>query len=66
MPIALALSPALAGLTPGRFWLSHSQRAAPPMAASSWPAWKRPTSRLMWPQPTLASSGNSARSPMRN
>eukprot|EP00969_Alexandrium_andersonii_P181758 8032197-Alexandrium_andersonii.AAC.1 len=31
MPSALALSPALAGLTPSRFWSPRSQRAAPSM-----------------------------------
>eukprot|EP00969_Alexandrium_andersonii_P007006 305836-Alexandrium_andersonii.AAC.1 len=60
MPIALARARALAGLTPSRFWLSRSQRAAPSMAASSQPTWKRPTSLQMSSQPTLASSGNSA------
>eukprot|EP00969_Alexandrium_andersonii_P017362 759458-Alexandrium_andersonii.AAC.1 len=60
MPIALARSRALAGLTPSRFWLSRSQRAAPPMAASPRPTWKRPTSLQMSSQPALAPSGNSA------
>eukprot|EP00969_Alexandrium_andersonii_P110479 4875678-Alexandrium_andersonii.AAC.1 len=41
-PIALARSSALAGLTPSLFWLSWSHRAAPSMAASSRPTWKRP------------------------
>eukprot|EP00969_Alexandrium_andersonii_P127497 5635606-Alexandrium_andersonii.AAC.1 len=45
MPIARALSPAFAGLAPGRFWLPRSQRAAPSMAPSSRPTWKRLTSR---------------------
>eukprot|EP00969_Alexandrium_andersonii_P125642 5554362-Alexandrium_andersonii.AAC.1 len=50
-PVTLARSNALAGLTPSLFWLSRSQRAAPPMAASSRPTWKRPTSLQMSPSP---------------
>eukprot|EP00969_Alexandrium_andersonii_P148040 6544316-Alexandrium_andersonii.AAC.1 len=37
MPIALALSPAFAGLTPSRFWSPRSQKAAPSKATSSRP-----------------------------
>eukprot|EP00969_Alexandrium_andersonii_P008063 350814-Alexandrium_andersonii.AAC.1 len=58
--MALARSSALAGLTPSLFWLPRSQRAAPSMAASPRPTWNSPTSLQMSPQPSLASSGNSA------